>query len=130
MELTQPCDGAEVQFGRVVKQLWDKDGIPIRTVHDNPILDTRLYKVEFQDGHKALMAANAIAENLFAQVNDEGNWHALFAEIVDRRTNGNQLRQQDAFAINRQQHGTKKKERNDLRMGASCEVEGKQHHMG
>ena len=73
MELTQPRHGAEVQFGRVVKQLRDKGGLPIGTVHDNSILDTRLYKVEFlQDCHKVSMAANAIAENLFAQVNNEG----------------------------------------------------------
>ena len=73
----------------------------------NPILDTRLYEVEFQDGHKALIAANAIAEYLFAQVDDEGNWHALLAEIVDHGTNGKQLAQQDAFAINR--HGTRRR---------------------
>ena len=107
MELALPRDGAEVQFGRVVKRLRDKDGIPIGTAHDNPILDTRIYEVEFQDGHKASMAANAIAENLFAQVDDEGNRHALFAEIIDHRTNGKQLTQQDAFVINR--HGTKRR---------------------
>jgi hypothetical protein len=53
MELALPRDGAEVQFGRVVKRLRDKDGLPIGTAHDNPILDTRMYEVEFQDGHKA-----------------------------------------------------------------------------
>ena len=101
MELALPRDGAEVQFGRVVKRLRDKDGLPIGTAHDNPILDTRLYEVEFQDGHKASMAANAIAENLFAQVDDEGNRHVLFEEIMDHRTNGKQLTQQDAFIVNR-----------------------------
>ena len=66
MELALPRDGAEVQFGRVVKRLRDKDGLPIGTANDNPILDTRMYEVEFQDGHRASLAANAIAENLFA----------------------------------------------------------------
>ena len=47
------------------------------------------------------MAANAIAENLFAQIDDEGNRHVLFEEIVDYRTNGKQVLQQDAFIINR-----------------------------
>ena len=32
--------------------------------------------------HKASLAANAIAENLFAQIDDEGNRHVLFDEIV------------------------------------------------
>ena len=32
-----------------------------------------MYEVEFADGEKASLAANYIAENLFAQVDDEGN---------------------------------------------------------
>ena len=83
MELTLSRQGPEVQFGRVVKRLRDNDGLPIGTAHDNPILDTRMYEVEFQDGHKASMAANAIAENLFAQIDNEGNRHVLFQAIVD-----------------------------------------------
>ena len=47
----------------------DKDGLPIVRAHDNPILDTRIYKVEYRDGHKALIAANVIADIMFAQVN-------------------------------------------------------------
>jgi hypothetical protein len=47
------------------------------------------------------MASNVIAENLFAQVDDEGNRHVLFEEIFDHRTNGKQLTQQDAFIVNR-----------------------------
>ena len=97
MELALPRNGAEVQFGRCLKQLRGKDGIPIRTAHDNPILDTRMCEVEFQDGHKASLAANAIAENLFAQIIDKGNWHALFDEITDHQTGGKQVMQQDAF---------------------------------
>ena len=101
MELALPRNGAEVQFGRVVKRLRDKDGLPIGTAHDNPILDTRIYEVEFQDGHRASLAANAIAENLFAQIDGEGNRHVLFEEIMDHRTNGKQVLQQDAFIVNR-----------------------------
>ncbi|KAI2511697.1 hypothetical protein MHU86_2763 [Fragilaria crotonensis] len=52
MELALPREGREVQFGRVVKRLRDKDGLPIGTANDNPILDSRLYEVEFQDGYK------------------------------------------------------------------------------
>jgi hypothetical protein len=70
MELALPRDGGEVQLARVVKRLRDKDGLPIGTANDNPILDSRWYEVEFQDGYKASLAANAIAENLFAQIDD------------------------------------------------------------
>ena len=56
-----------------------------------------MYEVEFADGEKASLTANYIAENLFAQVDDEGNRHVLMNEIIDYRTNGTELKQQDAF---------------------------------
>ena len=107
MELALPREGGEVQFGRVVKRLRDRDGLPIGTANDNPILDSRLYEVEFQDGYKTSLAANAIAENLFAQIDDEGNRHVLFQEIIDHRVNGKQVLQQDAFITTRT--GTKRR---------------------
>jgi hypothetical protein len=60
-----------------------------------------MYKVEYPDEHKASLAANAIAENMFAQVDDEGNRHVLFEEIIDHRTNGTEVKQQDAFLTTR-----------------------------
>lgn len=101
MELALPRDGGEVQLARVVKCLRDKDGLPIGTANDNPILDSREYEVEFQDGYKASLAANASAENLFAQIDDGGNRHILFQEIIDYRTTGKQVLQQDAFITTR-----------------------------
>ena len=75
----------------------DNQGQPIRIASDNPILDTRMYEVEYQDGHTAALAANLIAENIFAQVDEEGNRSVLFDEIVDVRIDGTQVLQQDAF---------------------------------
>ena len=73
MELALPRSGGEVEFAKVTMRLRDKDGLPIGTADDNLILDTRIYEVEFPDGHRTSLAANAIAENLFAQVDSEGN---------------------------------------------------------
>jgi hypothetical protein len=81
--------------------LRDKDGLPIGRANNNPMLDTRMYQVEYSDGHKASLAANAIAENMFAQVDDEGNRHVLFKEIADHRTDGTEIKQQDAFITTR-----------------------------
>jgi hypothetical protein len=62
MELALPRSGrGGVELGRVTKRLTDKDGLPIGADHDNPILDTRVYEVEFPDGHRASLSANAIA---------------------------------------------------------------------
>ena len=101
MELALPRDGDGPEFARVTKRLRDDNGLPIGTANENPILDSRMYEVEYADGHKIAMAANAIAENLFAQVDEEGNRHVLFKEIIDHRTNGKEVKQQDAFITTR-----------------------------
>jgi hypothetical protein len=61
--------GVEPESARVTKRLRDKDGNPVGTANDNPILDTRLYEVKYLDGHKAALSANAITESL----RDTGN---------------------------------------------------------
>ena len=47
------------------------------------------------------MTANAIAQNLFAQVDAEGNFRGLFDEIVYHRTNGTEIKRQDTFLTKR-----------------------------
>ena len=66
MELALPKDGDEPQFARVTKRLRDAHGLPIGMAHDNPLLDSRIYEVEYADGHKASLSANTIATNMFA----------------------------------------------------------------
>ena len=97
MELSLPRDGGETIFDHVTKRLRDANGLPIGTSHENPILDTRFYEVEYADGHKASMADNAIVMNLFAQFDAEGNRHALFDEISDHCTNSKEKKQQHTF---------------------------------
>ena len=97
MEIALPRDGEGPEFAKVTKRLRDANGIPIGTANDNPILDSRLYEVEYLDGHTASLTANAIAENLFAQVDDEGNRYVLLDSIVDHRTTGDEVKQDDAF---------------------------------
>ena len=66
-------------------------------VNENPILDSHMYEVEYQDGTKASLAANYMAENLFMQVDQEGNRHVLLDKLVDYRVNGHEVKLQDAF---------------------------------
>ena len=88
MEVSLPRDGKGPELSRVFKRLQDKYGIPIGTANDNPILDSRIYEVEYPDGHQASLAANAISVHLFAHVDDEGHRSVLLQEIVDRHVNG------------------------------------------
>ena len=61
MELAIPRDGEGPEFARVTKRLRDANGLPIGVANNNPILDTRMYEVEYPDGHTASLAANVIA---------------------------------------------------------------------
>ena len=97
MEMVLDRGGEQPEYAKVKKRLKENQGRPIGTASDNPILDTRMYEVEYQDGHTAALAENIIAENLFAQVDEEGNRSVLFDEIVDVRTDGTQVLQQDAL---------------------------------
>ena len=83
MEVALPQDTEGPDFARVTKPLKDANDLPIGTANENPILDTRVYQVEYVDGHKASLTANAITQNMFSQVEDKGNRNVLFDEIID-----------------------------------------------
>ena len=73
MELACPCDDKGPQYARVTKQFRGVISLPVGTASDNPIQDTTLYEVEYQDGYKNVLTANTVALNIFAQVDKEGN---------------------------------------------------------
>ena len=99
MELALPRDGEGPEFARVTKRLRDKDGLPIGTTNDSPILDLRLYEVEYLDGHKASVAANTIAENLFAQIDHDGNRFVTMDSIMAHHVDRSQVQEDDAYII-------------------------------
>jgi hypothetical protein len=97
MEVVLPRDDEGPTFAKVTKRLRDANGIPIGTANDNPILDSRIYEVEYLDGYRASLSANAIAENMFAQVDEDGNRYTILDDIVDHRVDGTEIRKDDAF---------------------------------
>ena len=86
MELAIPIDGYGSEFSKVTKSLRDKDRLTIGISHNNIILDTIIYKVEYKDNQKYLIADNAIAESMFAQVNGEGNVTSCSRILLDIAT--------------------------------------------
>ena len=106
MELALP-KGDDPQLAKVTKRLRDANGIPVCMANDNPILDSRMYEVEYEYVTKASLAANYIAENMFAQVDQEGNRHVLLDNIIYYRVNGREVKQQDSFITMRS--GTKRR---------------------
>ena len=85
IEVALPRDTERPEFARVTKRLKDENGLPIVTANENPILDTRVYEVDYADGHKASLTSNTIEKNMSARVDNERNRHVLFVEIIDHR---------------------------------------------
>ena len=50
-----------------------------------------MYEVEYADGSKQAIAANVIAENMFASVDEEGHRHLLLDSIIDTHKYGVQM---------------------------------------
>ena len=126
MELALPHgDAATPQYAKVTKRLRDANGIPIGTADNNPILDTRMYEVEFMDGTKQLLSANYIAENVFAQVDQDGNHQVRLDEIIDYRTTGKEVKQQHAFITT----STSTKRRHETTIGWELLVQWKDGSM-
>ena len=78
-------DGTMIK-AKVKKRTLDEAGNPIGKYHENPLLDSRLYDVEFVDRGVEAVTANIIAENILAQINEEGHWQLMLDEIIDHRT--------------------------------------------
>lgn len=82
LALSRGGDGATMHAS-VRKRLHDEEGKPIGNAHTNPLLDSRKYDIEYADGHIEELTANTIAENLIAQVDEEGHRQMMLGEIID-----------------------------------------------
>ena len=71
--------------GHVIEWARGMDGESIGHTHVNPFFDTHEYEVEFTDGTHSKYQANVIAENMFVQVDEEGNQYLLLKEIMDHK---------------------------------------------
>ena len=80
--------GGSLARGRVIERKRDSDGNPIGRANANPILDSRHYNVEFEDGEVTELTANVIAESMYAMCDENGHKVLLFDSIVDfKRSN-------------------------------------------
>jgi hypothetical protein len=84
MALVRGGEG-ELIHATVRKRVRDHDGKPVGVAHPNPLLDSRKYEVQYVDGHVEELTANLIAENLIAQVDEEGRRQMMLSTIIDHR---------------------------------------------
>jgi Fe-S-cluster containining protein len=88
-----------VHRGVVKRRKRDHDGRLIGFSHENPILDTALYEVEFEDGHVESYYANQIAEAIYATVDDEGFVYSEVKEIIDHMKDGRAVQPDDGYVM-------------------------------
>ena len=80
-----PGRDAQPVLAKVKKRKRDSLGLPTGQHNPNPILDTRVYELEFPDGRLEEYAVNIIAENLLNQADNDGWDTGILEEIVDMR---------------------------------------------
>jgi hypothetical protein len=81
----------------VKERVRDFEGNFIGRSNENPYLDTSEYIIKYEDGTSDRMFANAIAENIYSQVDDEGRHFVLLKEISDHRKNDDAITLSDGF---------------------------------
>jgi hypothetical protein len=89
--------GDKVQTGKVTGRKRGLDGVARVKTSANPILDTRTYNVEFPDGRSEEYTANVIAENMYAQCDEEGNHFLRLQDIVGHKTDGHAVERADMY---------------------------------
>jgi len=99
--------GGQQLTGTVIGCKRQSDGTLKGDAHANPILDTRVYEVTFDDGQTAELAANTIAQNMFAQWDTEGTPSLLLYGIVDHRKDPRAITEQAMYIHRGSNQGTR-----------------------
>ena len=85
--------------GRVAARKRDYAGNPVGLANPNPILDTRSYIVDFDDGDQAELTANLIAESIYSQCDPDGNQYVLLDGFIDHRRLDNAIKLADQKVV-------------------------------
>ena len=102
-----PIEG-DIRAGKVTRRARDRDGNLVGTSNQMPILDTRLYEVEFIDSRTAEFSANAITEHMYAQCDPDGNQYLLLDAITDHQKDSSAVLIVDQYiTVNSRQHHRK-----------------------
>lgn len=100
MELVLPNQD-KMMNAKVIARTKDSSGHVKGEKHENPILDTRVYDVQFEDGTIKEYAANVLAENLFSQVDELGYQYQNLESIMDHRKDHTAITMDNMFVVDR-----------------------------
>ena len=83
----------------VVGRHMDEDGNLVGRSDENAILSMAVYDVAFPDGAVKQYAANIIADNMYAQVNEDRHSYLMLDAITGHRKNDDTVKASDQYMI-------------------------------
>jgi hypothetical protein len=86
-------------LGKVIARKRDINDNPIGVAHSNPIFDTRLYQVQFPEGHVEEYSANVIAQNIYSQLDSEGYRYTMMEEITDFKKDDSAVPSEERYVV-------------------------------
>ena len=84
---------------KVRKRSIGENGEEIGDYNVNPLLNTALYDVEFDDGTVRQYRANIIAQNLYEQIDDDGYFLTKLEAIIDYKKDSDALSQDESIIV-------------------------------
>ena len=91
--------GEKMAIGCMVCWKHDANGNPIGRSNQNLILETCLYEVEFPGENITELAANMVAESMYAQCVVDGNVYLFLEAFINHRKNGSALSVEDQKVV-------------------------------
>lgn len=87
----------EMRRAKVLRRSRNSEGEHVGNFHENPLLNSTVYDVEFLDGEVQQVGANITAQHMFEQVDDDGYTHSVVDTILDYRTDGTEVQSTSQF---------------------------------
>ena len=81
----------------VKRRKLDDEGNDVGNMNNNPLIDTRSYRVEFSYGKTEVLTANIIVHILLAQVDEEGHHQMFLYDTIYPIQDVNSIGKGDAF---------------------------------
>ena len=103
-----PVGGHTFANGKVIGRARDECGELIGKSHSNPLLDTSVYEVRFEDGAVERYSANIIAEGIYSQVDKDGTTLTYLDEIVGHRSDPDAVQKKDGIIVSRNSNKIKR----------------------
>jgi hypothetical protein len=94
-------NGDRMEMAKVIGRKRDNDGNYVGRRHTNPILDSRLFTVEFNSGEQKDIAYNILAEQLLSTTDSEGRQYQLFREIIGHRKSDKAVERSDMHRVDK-----------------------------